>query len=47
MDKSITHELFCRHPENPILSVRDWPYAANSVFNAAAAIVDGKFKGLG
>jgi len=42
MDKSITHELFCRHPENPILSVKDWPYAANSVFNAAAAIVDGK-----
>ncbi len=42
MDKSITHELFCRHPDNPILSVRDWPYAANSVFNAAAAIVDGK-----
>jgi len=42
MSKVITHELFLRHPENPILSVEDWPYAANSVFNAAAAIVDGK-----
>ena len=36
------HELFTRHPENPILSVRDWPYNANSVFNAAAAEVDGQ-----
>lgn len=38
----IRHELFLRHPDNPILSIRDWPYPANSVFNAAAAIVDGK-----
>ena len=36
------HELFRRHTDNPILSVRDWPYQANSVFNAAAAEVDGK-----
>jgi predicted GH43/DUF377 family glycosyl hydrolase len=36
------HELFTRHPDNPILSVRDWPYRANSVFNAAAAEVDGE-----
>jgi predicted GH43/DUF377 family glycosyl hydrolase len=42
MNKSVAHELFCRHPDNPILSVKDWPYAANSVFNAAAAIVGGK-----
>jgi predicted GH43/DUF377 family glycosyl hydrolase len=42
MNKAITHELFNRHPDNPILSVKDWPYAANSVFNAAAAMVDGK-----
>lgn len=42
MGKAITHELFSRHPDNPILSVKDWPYAANSVFNAAAAIVNGK-----
>jgi beta-1,4-mannooligosaccharide/beta-1,4-mannosyl-N-acetylglucosamine phosphorylase len=36
------HELFVRYPDNPILSVADWPYAANSVFNAAAAEVEGK-----
>jgi predicted GH43/DUF377 family glycosyl hydrolase len=41
-NKNISHELFTRHPDNPILSVKDWPYAANSVFNAAAAEVDGK-----
>ena len=40
MDKRINHELFKRHPENPILSVDDWPYDANSVFNAAAAYID-------
>ncbi len=28
--------------KNPILTVEDWPYRANSVFNPAAAIVDGK-----
>ncbi len=42
MQKAIKHELFQRHPDNPILSVKDWPYAANSVFNAAVATVDGK-----
>ncbi len=36
------HELFTRHSANPILSVRDWPYKANAVFNAAAADVDGQ-----
>jgi predicted GH43/DUF377 family glycosyl hydrolase len=36
------HELFCRHPDNPILSVRDWSYPANSVFNAAAAVTNGQ-----
>ena len=36
------HELFERHPGNPILSVNDWPYRANSVFNAAAAEVNGE-----
>ena len=35
-------ELFVRHRKNPILTVDDWPYRANSVFNPAAAIVDGK-----
>ncbi len=35
-------ELFVRNKKNPILTVEDWPYEANSVFNPAAAIVDGK-----
>ena len=38
----VPHDLFSRHPDNPILSVKDWPYPANSVFNAAAAIVGDK-----
>jgi predicted GH43/DUF377 family glycosyl hydrolase len=42
MEKNKGHELFQRHPDNPILTVRDWTYRANSVFNAAAAQVDGK-----
>lgn len=42
MNGGIGRDLFCRHPDNPILSVRDWPYPANSVFNAAAGVVDGK-----
>jgi len=33
-------ELFTRFPGNPILSVKDWPYNANSVFNAATAQID-------
>jgi len=33
-------ELFHRHPDNPILNVNDWPYAANTVFNAAATSLD-------
>jgi len=36
------NDLFQRHTHNPILSVRDWPYKANSVFNAAAVEVEGK-----
>jgi predicted GH43/DUF377 family glycosyl hydrolase len=35
-------ELFRRHPGNPILTVDDWSYPANSVFNAASAIVGGR-----
>lgn len=34
-------ELFVRCKKNPILTVEDWPYQANSVFNPAATIVDG------
>jgi predicted GH43/DUF377 family glycosyl hydrolase len=41
-NKKFKHELFQRYTENPILSVEDWPYKANSVFNAAAAQVDEK-----
>jgi predicted GH43/DUF377 family glycosyl hydrolase len=29
--------LFARHAGNPILTARDWPYPAHSVFNAGAA----------
>src|SRR5437867_536596 len=29
-------ELFQRHPDNPILTARDWPYPAHTVFNAGA-----------
>ena len=32
-------ELFHRHPRNPILTVNDWPYPVNSVFNPAAALL--------
>jgi predicted GH43/DUF377 family glycosyl hydrolase len=42
MSKNSSHELFQRYPDNPILSVDDWPYRANSVFNAAAVEVGGK-----
>ena len=42
MKQNSSFELFQRHPGNPILSVDDWPYKANSVFNAAATEVDGK-----
>lgn len=35
-------EFFQRHPENPILTRRHWPYSVNSVFNPAAAVVGGK-----
>ncbi len=34
--KSGLRELFTRYPSNPILTIDDWPYLANSVFNAAA-----------
>jgi predicted GH43/DUF377 family glycosyl hydrolase len=34
--------LFERHALNPILTVAHVPYAANAVFNSAAAVVDGE-----
>jgi predicted GH43/DUF377 family glycosyl hydrolase len=33
------YEIFHRHPGNPIISVENFPYAANSVFNAGATRV--------
>lgn len=36
-----SNELFIRHEANPLISSRDIPYSANSVFNAAAARVGG------
>src|ERR1700692_949723 len=34
------HEtLFHRHPANPILSGKNWPYSMNSVFNAGATLL--------
>lgn len=33
-------ELFKRYADNPIISVRDIPYPANTVFNAGATVVD-------
>lgn len=35
-------ELFTRHPGNPILTARDLPYPANTVFNAGATIINGE-----
>ncbi len=35
-------ELFHRHPNNPIVSINDIPYVANSVFNAGAVKVGDK-----
>ena len=32
-------ELFCRHPDNPILTAQDWPYPAHTIFNAGACQV--------
>src|SRR5690242_21853989 len=31
--------LLLRHPSNPILSSKDWPYSINSVFNAGATLL--------
>ena len=37
---AIGHEtLLLRHPANPILSSKDWPYSINSVFNAGATLL--------
>ena len=33
-------ELFSRHPGNPLLTAASWPYAANSVFNCGATLLE-------
>ena len=35
-------ELFLRNSNNPILTAKDWPYPANTVFNPGATIFHGK-----
>jgi predicted GH43/DUF377 family glycosyl hydrolase len=37
--KQADDSLFTRHPGNPILSRKDWPYPVNSVFNAGATLL--------
>src|ERR1700685_1076072 len=34
-----TDSLLRRHPTNPILTCKDWPYRINSVFNAGATLL--------
>src|ERR1700733_14628603 len=34
-----TDNLLQRHPANPILESKDWPYPINSVFNAGATLL--------
>ncbi|MFN0134592.1 MAG: glycosidase [Phycisphaerae bacterium] len=38
---NVYEELFHREPTNPILTARDWPYPAHTVFNAGACEVAG------
>jgi len=35
-------ELFVRHKNNPIITSEHWPYRINTVFNAAAAMLNGE-----
>lgn len=35
-------ELFKRYKNNPILTAKSWPYAANTVFNPAVTMFNGK-----
>jgi predicted GH43/DUF377 family glycosyl hydrolase len=42
LDLLAERPLFARHPANPLLSRKDWPYPINSVFNAGATrLADG------
>lgn len=42
MSRPALQEMFDRHPSNPILTVADLPYRANSVFNPGAGRVGGE-----
>jgi predicted GH43/DUF377 family glycosyl hydrolase len=37
--KTQYESLLLRHPANPILTGKDWPYSINSVFNAGATML--------
>lgn len=41
-ESNIYKELFQRHPNNPILTAKDWPYPVHTVFNPAATMFHGK-----
>lgn len=41
-DTNTFRELFLRNPKNPILTAKDWPYPAHTVFNPAATMFHGK-----
>ncbi len=41
-DDNTFKELFRRHPNNPILTAKDWSYPVHSVFNPGATTFDGK-----
>jgi len=38
--KNHDEPLLHRHPSNPILTSRDWPYSINSVFNVGATLLE-------
>ena len=39
---NLFEEIFVRHPDNPILTAKNWPYPAHTVFNPAATLFHGK-----
>jgi len=39
LDAGVDVPLLTRHPSNPLLTGDNWPYAINSVFNAAAVLL--------
>ena len=41
-EKSAIKELFQRYHKNPILTIEDWPYPVNSVFNCGATLYGGQ-----